>query len=37
MIPGMMWGDLGSLYYWIRHDDLAAAPFEAWWTILQCL
>ena len=34
---GMMWGDLGSLYYWIRHDDLAAGRFEASWTILQCL
>jgi uncharacterized protein YwqG len=33
---GMMWGDLGSLYYWIRHDDLAAGRFDASWTILQC-
>jgi len=33
---GMMWGDLGSLYYWIRHEDLAAARFEASWTIVQC-
>jgi uncharacterized protein YwqG len=33
---GMMWGDLGNLYYWIRHEDLAAARFESSWTILQC-
>lgn len=24
---GMMWGDLGRLYYWLRPDDLAARRF----------
>lgn len=33
---GMMWGDLGNLYYWIRHEDLAADRFDRSWTILQC-
>lgn len=26
---GMMWGDVGSLYWLIRRDDLAASNFEA--------
>ncbi|MBI4313077.1 MAG: DUF1963 domain-containing protein [Chloroflexi bacterium] len=33
---GMMWGDDGCLYYWIREDDLKAHRFERSWTILQC-
>jgi uncharacterized protein YwqG len=33
---GMMWGDLGMLYFWIRRQDLAALNFEKAWTILQC-
>jgi len=33
---GMMWGDLGRLYFWIRGDDLAQRAFERTWTILQC-
>lgn len=33
---GMMWGDAGCLYYWIREPDLAAAAFDASWLILQC-
>jgi uncharacterized protein YwqG len=33
---GMMWGDAGCLYYWIRDDDLAARRFERCWLILQC-
>jgi uncharacterized protein YwqG len=33
---GMMWGDLGCLYYWIREDDLAACRFQKSWMILQC-
>jgi uncharacterized protein YwqG len=33
---GMMWGDLGCLYYWIHEDDLKAGNFDRVWTILQC-
>jgi uncharacterized protein YwqG len=33
---GMMWGDLGCLYYWIREDDLKARRFDRSWMILQC-
>lgn len=33
---GMMWGDLGRLYFWITDEDLAARNFENSWLILQC-
>jgi uncharacterized protein YwqG len=33
---GMMWGDCGMLYFWIRQSDLAAARFDNSWMILQC-
>lgn len=33
---GMMWGDCGMLYFWIRKSDLAAARFDNCWMILQC-
>lgn len=33
---GMMWGDVGRLYYWIRQDDLTAGRWERTWLILQC-
>jgi uncharacterized protein YwqG len=33
---GMMWGDVGILYFWIRKDDLAQLNFENVWMILQC-
>lgn len=33
---GMMWGDLGMLYFWIRSADLADARFDRTWVILQC-
>jgi uncharacterized protein YwqG len=33
---GVMWGDVGKLYFWIRRQDLASRRFEAAWTILQC-
>ncbi|MHB0937140.1 MAG: YwqG family protein [Armatimonadota bacterium] len=33
---GMMWGDAGMLYFWIKKDDLAAGRFENCWMILQC-
>jgi uncharacterized protein YwqG len=33
---GMMWGDVGKLYYWIRKQDLKKMKFEKSWFILQC-
>jgi uncharacterized protein YwqG len=33
---GMMWGDAGCLYFWIRDRDLRSANFGASWMILQC-
>jgi uncharacterized protein YwqG len=33
---GMMWGDVGRIYYWIRKDDLHARSFENVWFSLQC-
>jgi uncharacterized protein YwqG len=34
--PGMMWGDCGRLYFWIRKQDLANKSFEKCWMVLQC-
>jgi uncharacterized protein YwqG len=33
---GMMWGDLGRLYFMIHKADLASRHFDKVWTILQC-
>lgn len=33
---GMMWGDAGMLYFWIKEDDLKNRRFENAWMILQC-
>ena len=33
---GMMWGDAGKLYYWIRKQDLKNKNFEKSWFVLQC-
>ncbi len=33
---GMMWGDVGKLYFWIRKDDLKNRNFDNVWMILQC-
>ncbi len=33
---GMMWGDLGRIYYWIKKDDLLKENFDDVWMILQC-
>ena len=33
---GMMWGDVGRLYFWIRKSDLEDANFSDVWMILQC-
>jgi uncharacterized protein YwqG len=33
---GIMWGDCGRIYYWIRDEDLRAMDFDKCWLILQC-
>ena len=33
---GMMWGDMGRLYFWITDEDLAERRFDRCWLILQC-
>jgi uncharacterized protein YwqG len=32
---GWMWGDAGTIYYWIRRQDLASGTFERTWMMLQ--
>lgn len=34
--PGWMWGDSGSVYFWIKDQDLRAKNFADTWLILQC-
>lgn len=33
---GMLWGDLGTLYFWIKKQDLAEGRFDQAWMVLQC-
>ena len=33
---GMMWGDAGRIYYWIREPDLRERRFDKSWLVLQC-
>ncbi len=33
---GMMWGDCGRLYFWIKEQDLKNKHFDDVWCILQC-
>lgn len=33
---GMHWVDAGSLFFWIREEDLARRDFENVWLVLQC-
>jgi uncharacterized protein YwqG len=33
---GMMWGDAGRVYFWIRDEDLRAARFDRTCAVLQC-
>lgn len=35
-IAGMMWGDVGRLYFWIKEDDLKNKAFDKTWFVLQC-
>ena len=32
----LMFGDCGSIYYYIRKDDLAEKRFDKAWLVLQC-
>jgi uncharacterized protein YwqG len=33
---GMMWGDVGKLYFWIHRDELRRRNLDAAWMVLQC-
>lgn len=33
---GVMWGDCGTLYFWIRAEEAAAGSFQNPWLVLQC-
>ncbi|MCY3002945.1 MAG: YwqG family protein [Planctomycetota bacterium] len=33
---GWMWGDAGTLYFWIRESDASRGDFSRVWMILQC-
>jgi uncharacterized protein YwqG len=33
---GLMWGDLGMLYYWARSADVNQQDFSKTWMTLQC-
>jgi uncharacterized protein YwqG len=33
---GMMWGDTGRLYFWVREQDARAGDFSKTWLVLQC-
>jgi uncharacterized protein YwqG len=33
---GMMWGDSGRIYFWIKKQDLLNKDFSKTWCILQC-
>jgi uncharacterized protein YwqG len=33
---GMMWGDVGMVYFWIREQDLRDRRFDQVWAVMQC-
>ena len=33
---GMTWGDLGTLYFWVREAEAQTGDFGNVWMILQC-
>lgn len=33
---GWMWGDVGTLYFWIREQDAAQGDFSKVWMVFQC-
>ena len=32
----LMFGDCGSIYFWIRKEDLEECRFDKVWLVLQC-
>jgi uncharacterized protein YwqG len=34
--PGWIWGDSGTIYFWIKRQDLKSLRFDDVWLILQC-
>ena len=34
--PGMEWGDMGMVYFWIKQQQLEKYQFDEVWTIFQC-
>lgn len=35
IVPGMEWGDMGNLYFWIKRKDLQENRFDKAWMFLQ--
>ncbi|MEO1245886.1 MAG: YwqG family protein [Pseudomonadota bacterium] len=33
---GVMWGDIGDLYFWVKKKDSIKADFSNVWVVLQC-
>ena len=33
---GVMWGDCGRVYFWIKEQDLKRQDFDNVWLVLQC-
>lgn len=33
---GVMWGDVGNLYFWVREQDARQGDFSRTWLVLQC-
>lgn len=33
---GVMWGDCGTIYYWVEADEAKAGNFSNTWLVLQC-
>lgn len=32
----LQWGDVGTLFFWITHEDLSACRFDRVWLIMEC-
>jgi uncharacterized protein YwqG len=33
---GWMWGDVGTICFWVRESNLSAGRFDRVWMIFQC-
>jgi uncharacterized protein YwqG len=33
---GVMWGDLGTLYFWVQESAARKGDFSNVWLVLQC-